>query len=86
MYPSLSDFTPLDPDIAVQHWRSEIRTEILSKTNVKDPGLIINLEERSLNLMKPHDWVLPDPHNESLALVGTVLLRHPDSSETLQIF
>ena len=32
--------------------------------------------------MKPPDWVLPHPDNESLTLVRAVLPRHPDSSQT----
>ena len=50
----------------------------------KDHGLIIHIhpEDRSLNLIKPRDWILPDPDNESLALVRAVLLSHPDSSQT----
>ena len=50
----------------------------------QDHGLIIHIhpEDRSLNLIKPRDWILPDPDNESLALVRAVLLSHPDSSPT----
>ena len=33
--------------------------------------------------MKPPDWVLPDPDNESLTLAWTVLLRHLDSFKTI---
>ena len=40
-------------------------------------------EDRSLNLKKSRDWVFPDPDNQSLTLVGAVLLRHPDSVHTL---
>ena len=43
-------------------------------------------EDRSLNLKKSRDWVFPDPDNQSLTLVGAVLLRHPDIFHTSKIF
>ena len=49
----------------------------------KDPGLIINPEDRGLNLIVSRHWVLPHPDNESLTLARAVLLRHVDSSKTI---
>ena len=42
------------------------------------------MEDRNLNLMKPPDWILPDPDNESLTLVRTVF--SPDTSHATQTF
>ena len=63
--------------------RDCIKTNVFMFCLWQDHGLIINPEDRSLNLIKPPDWVLPHPDNESLTLARAVLLRHLDSLHTL---